>query len=246
MLAAFGGICAERAVAGDEPDGIAPLPAFQANAAPERTTLMLLSGLDLWRNGAFLHGGVLWSPDGLDRDGVVLKAVFGSGRYRYYSGALGKDVTGDVYSASLLTGWRFTHGTFVATVFGGPDWQRHRLTPDDPGAGLRGAQFGGRAGFELWYEPSAQTMVAADASATTIGPSYSAQLRLGWKMLGRYYVGPEASAFAFDDNYRQFRLGLHITSYRTGWAEWSAGFGWATDSDDRSSPYGRIGVIGRY
>jgi hypothetical protein len=55
-------------------------------------------------------------------------------------------------------------------------------------------------------------------------------------------VGPEVQAFGADDNYQQFRAGLHVTGFRTGTFEWSAGAGWATDTDDRSGAYGKLSL----
>ena len=89
------------------------------------------------------------------------------------------------------------------------------------------------------------TMVAADASVSSIGPSYSGRAAFGWKVLDRFYVGPEVQGFAVDGNYRQFRAGVHVTALRLGWSEWFASAGWATDSDSRDSLYGRLGLIVR-
>ena len=61
----------------------------------------------------------------------------------------------------------------------------------------------------------------------------------------RFYVGPEVQAFAAGDNYQQFRAGLHVTGFRTAEFEWSAGLGWAIDSDDRNSFYGKLGILTR-
>jgi hypothetical protein len=36
-----------------------------------------------------------------------------------------------------------------------------------------------------------------------------------------FYVGPEVQGFAFDDNYRQFRAGLHLTAFKTESFEWT-------------------------
>jgi hypothetical protein len=207
---------------------------------------LLFASTDLWRHGGFLHGGVLWSPQGLDRDGFALKVMFGGGAYRYVSGALGNaDVTGRLLAASVLPGWRFKSGTLTVTAFGGLDLKNHRLTPDDPSAGLRGGYAGLRAGVELWYEPSASTMAAADASVSTIGPSYSVRAAFGWRLFDRFYLGPETAAFASNGNYRQVRAGLHLTGFKTATLEWSAGLGWANDTDRRSSLYGKIGLIAR-
>ena len=58
---------------------------------------MLFATTDLWRQGGFAHGGVLWAPKGLDREGPVLKLMFGGGVYHYRSGALGNaDVRGEL------------------------------------------------------------------------------------------------------------------------------------------------------
>ena len=212
----------------------------------EPARFLLFATTDLWRHGGFAHGGVLWSPFGLDREGPVLKLMFGSGIYHYISGALGNiDVRGEQLTAGILPGWRFIRNGFIVTVFAGYDFQSHRLFPDDPTAGLRGHYSGLRAGFELWHEPSTTTMFAADASISTIGWGYSARIAAGWRLFDLFYLGPDISAFATGDNYQQFRAGLHITGLRTGRFEWSAGLGFAGDSDHRAGAYGKLGLITR-
>jgi hypothetical protein len=208
--------------------------------------LLLFSSTDVWHQGGFAHSGVLWAPSGLEQDGAVLKLMLGGGIYRYVSGGLGNlEVRGEQLSGSILPGWRFVRGKLIVTTFLGADFQRHRLLPDDPTAGLRGSYVGVRGGFELWYEPTATTMLAADASASSIGPSYSARLATGWRVLDRFYLGPEIQGFTADGNYRQIRAGLQITGFRTKTFEWSMGFGWATDSDHHDGAYGRLGVFTR-
>jgi hypothetical protein len=88
-------------------------------------------------------------------------------------------------------------------------------------------------------------MVAADGSISTIGLSYTARLAGGWRLFNLFYAGPELQAFATDTNYQQYRAGLHITGFRTGPYEWSAGLGFARDSDERSSLYGKLGMFMR-
>ena len=188
----------------------------------------------------------MWTLNGLDHDGLVVKLIFGGGVYRYVSGALGNtQVTGQQLSAAILPGWRFIRDKLIVTIFAGPEFQSHRLSPDDPSAGLRGQYFGARAAFELWYEPTVTTMIAADASISTIGVSYTARLATGLKLLDLFYCGPEVQAFAADRNYRQYRAGVHVTGLRTADYEWSAGLGWARDTDDRSSVYGKLGMLMR-
>jgi hypothetical protein len=207
--------------------------------------ILFFSGIDLWRHGAFSHGGALWSAQGADREGFVAKLAIGAGTYRYRSDHLRADVSGRVLSLSLLPGWRFKRGRFTLTSFAGFEWQRHSLAPDDPTSALRGSYAGIRGGLELWYEPTPATMVAADVSATNIGPSYSARGAFGWRVMERFYLGPEIAAFAFDENYRQWRIGAHVTALKTDNVEWTAAIGWSGDSDDRNGIYGRLGMLMR-
>jgi hypothetical protein len=205
---------------------------------------LLFSTTDLWRHGGFLHGGVVWSPGGVDNDGFALKLMLGGGTYRYISGALANaEVDGRLLAGAILPGWRFVRGKFIATVYAGLDLQNHKLTPDDPSAGLRGGYTGLRGSVELWYEPTPFTMIAADGAVSTIGASYNARLALGWRVFDRYYLGPEVQAFAAGDNYHQFRAGMHVTGLRTAMFEWSGSLGWTTDSDDRDGLYGKLGMI---
>jgi cellulose biosynthesis protein BcsS len=83
------------------------------------------------------------------------------------------------------------HDKLIVTVFAGPEFQDHHLSPDDPTAGLRGSYFGGRIEFDAWYEPTGLTLIAGDASISSIGLSYSVRIAAGLKLYGLFYVGPE-------------------------------------------------------
>lgn len=207
--------------------------------------VLFFSGVDLWRHGAFSHGGALWSAQGAEHEGFVVKFAAGAGNYRYHSDGTGTTISGRVLSLSLLPGWRFKRDSFTLTAFAGLELQRHDLTPDDPTSALRGSYAGVRGAIDAWYEPSPMTMAAADISATNIGPSYSARGALGWRIAERFYAGPEIAGFSFDNNYRQWRIGAHITALRTGAVEWSAAIGWSGDSDERYGIYGRLGLLVR-
>jgi hypothetical protein len=234
-------ILAALARPGDTPPIVSEFTSRRVSQDSAR--LLLFSTTDLWRHGGFGHGGVVWAPAGLDQEGPVLKLMFGGGVYRYVSGALGNaEVRGTELAAAILPGWRFVRDGVSVTVFLGYDFQHHGLRPDDPSAGLRGNYHGARTGFELWYQPTASTMIAADASVSSVGPSYDVRLAAGLRAFDAFYVGPEVQAFGADDNYRQLRAGLHVTAFRTGEFEWSAGAGWATDTDERSGAYGKLSV----
>ena len=206
---------------------------------------MLFSGVDLWRYGSFAHGGVVWSPRGLDREGFTLKLLLSGGAYRYISGALGnREVSGREVVAQFMPGWRFKFDRAELRVFAGLDAQNHKLTPDDPSSGLRRQDFGVRAAFDFWYEPSAETMLAVDGAVSSIDSQYSLRGAFGWRAFDSFYIGPEVQRFN-SEGYRQTRVGVHVTAIRTNFGEWSVASGWGTDSGNRDGPYLRVGVITR-
>lgn len=219
--------------------------ASPVQAGDDGARLLFFSGADLWRDGDFLHGGVLWSPDGLDREGFTLKAMLAGGRYRYISGALGDVwVTGTEADAQILPGWRFKRDRLEVKIFAGLDVKYDITNPYDPGNRLHGASAGVLGAVDLWFEPTPDTMLAANASVTSIAGGYSARVAYGWRLMDWFYVGPEAQAFACV-GYDQERVGMHMTGLKTGDWEWSAAAGWSTDSDSRSGPYVRLGVLTR-
>jgi hypothetical protein len=222
----------------------APSTARADNFQRDDDTFLLFAGIDLWRHGHFSHGGLLWSPDGLDREGFTFKTLIGSGLYRYRTDALG-DVIGHQAIGFVMPGWRFIRDNTFVTVFAGLDVQDHRLTKYDPGNRLRGTHVGLRGAIEFWHEPDARTMLAFDASVSSIGISYAARAAFGWRLFDAFYVGPEVGGFAAGESYRQFRTGLHLTGLRWNFIEWSFAGGWATDSDDRAGPYARFGMTAR-
>lgn len=209
----------------------------------DEKTVLFFSGRDIWYHGAFTHGGLLWSPRGLDRPGFTLKLLLGAGLYRYVSGELGDlPVFGYQALGFALPGWRFQRDRVTFTLFAGVDVQHHRFFPDDPSNSLRGTRVGIRGGFDLWFEPKPHTMISLDLSVSSVGPSYSARLALGWRLADIVYVGPEMGGFAHGDTYNQVRFGLHVTGVKVNDLECSVAFGWAFDNSDRDSLYGRLAV----
>ena len=144
---------------------------------------MLFSGRDIWRNGAFAHGGFIIAPSGLDQDGVLLKIMLSGGLFRYDAKNLGERIVGAEWLAQVLPGWRMKRGDVELKVFMGPEVQNHHLWPDDPANRLRGNSSGLRVAAEVWYEPTAGTMIAADVSLSSIATSNSARAAYGWRVL---------------------------------------------------------------
>jgi len=218
-----------------------------AGADDDEARVLLFSGRDIWRNGAFVHTGVLAAPGGFEQDGLMLKLLMGGGVYRYNAGSLsGERVIGVTWMHQAMAGFRIRRGNAEFKYFFGPEWQRHKLYPSDTGNRLSGQNFGLRMTGELWYEPTRDSLVAGDISVSSIATSHSSRLAFGWRVAEALftdgvYVGPEAQYFG-SDGYRHRRFGLHITSMKTESTEWSAAGGLARDSDGRASLYLRLGL----
>ena len=89
--------------------------------------------------------------------------------------------------------------------FSGYDFQHHRLTPDDLQRGCVAAMSARGPASRSGTSPHPRRCLPADASVSTVGPSYDARLAAGWRAFDAFYVGPEVQAFGADGNYRQVR-----------------------------------------
>jgi hypothetical protein len=212
---------------------------------PNNPSFLLFAGTDLWRDGAFVDGGLLWPPAGLNTGGLTFKILLNGGLYTYPSGGLHTDIEGTLVSAAALPGWRTTRDGFTVDLYAGPVVQDYRLTPYDPGSRLRGFYGGAQVAGDVWYQPSPATMIALDASIASIELIGSARAAIGWKVFEPFFIGPETQAFWCTD-YRELRLGAHVTGYRIDALEWSAAGGWAADSFGRGGLYLRLGLNARY
>jgi hypothetical protein len=214
----------------------------RAGADQSADRYLLFSGVELWKAGGFLHGGMVWSPDGLAADGFALKLLSGAGRYHYLSGAT--DVTGNAMIFTAMPGWRIKRDRLEATVYAGFDLQRHWFHPDDVENQLRGLHIGTRFAGEVWFEPTDATMMQAWATWSSVDAGYSVRGAVGWRLFDWFYLGPEAQALG-DGPYRQVRVGIHLTAWRTGALEWTAGLGYASDKANGAGAYLRLGVLTR-
>lgn len=209
-------------------------------ASPDH--FLYFGGVDLWRAGGFVNGGLLWSPRGIDNEGFTLKLLMAGGSYQYLSGT--NEITGRMGLAAVMPGWRTKSGGLDVLVYVGPEVQFHRLSPDDIGNRLRNTHAGARAGVDIWAEPTDMTMASFSVSTSTIGTSYWTRAAVGWRVFDSAWIGPEVGALG-DTEYRQLRFGAHLTGLHTQAIEWSFGAGYVNDSDHRAGAYGHIGFIVR-
>jgi len=197
----------------------------------ETPSFLLFAGTDLWRYGSFAYGGMLWSAEGLDKTGFAFKVLVSGGGYTFLSGYQNEGIDGTMLSVGALPGWRFSHGNLAVSVFAGPLVQDYRLVPFDPSARLHGFYVGGQFASDVWYQPTPATLVMVNGQIASIGPTGSLRTAFGVRVFDRMFVGPETQ---------------EIWCGEIEGLEWSAGGGWAIDSDHRTGPYMRLGFNARY
>ncbi len=214
-------------------------------ASPSSPSFLLFGGTDLWRYGAFLYGGTLWSPAGLNADGFTLKLLVNGGRYSYTSDALATKIDGTMLSGAALPGFRVVRTALTVGLYAGAVVQDYRLSPYDPGSRLHGFYAGAQLAADVWYQPTANIMAAGNGSLISIGPTGYLRGAIGYRVFDAAFVGPE-TAMLWCANFQQLEVGAHLTGLHFGGMEWSAGTGWSMDSDRRSGPYLRLGMSAKY
>ena len=87
-------------------------------------------------------------------------------------------------------------------------------------------------------------MLAADASFSSIGTGDHARIAYGWRILERFYFGPELQYYSAP-TYDHMRYGVHLTASKNYEHEWAGAAGYAEDSDGRTGLYIRISYVTR-
>jgi hypothetical protein len=210
---------------------------YLSGGMPDR--MIYFAGIDAskWSFGAF--AGAQWMPNGVDRDGFILRLFVSESLERYvdrygrYDTQLGR--------AYLLPGYMFRIGRLETQLLIGPDAQADLLFQDGRANRLR-SRLGVRGIADLWWEPTPELMVQYALSATTIDSGYTTRIAAGWRLFDSFWIGPEA-ALSRDYYSRQTRFGVHLTGLRTNDYEWTFAAGRVSDDFGRDGVYGRFGLM---
>lgn len=224
-----------------EPSTLPPVSDdLSGGATPER--FLFFSGFDIWHFGYSGYAGGQWAPGGLNNDGFVMSVFMSDGVERYDGKAAHYRTA--IFRAAIMPGWRFKRGNLEVKLFAGADFERDDFSPVVLPARPYANQFGARAAFDLWWEPTPTTMVSSSASITTIAGGYTARAAAGWRAFDACWIGPEIS-MSSDRFSTQYRIGAHLTGLKTSSLEWSLAVGYVQDSFQRDGAYVRIGVLTR-
>lgn len=210
---------------------------FLTGGMPDR--LLYFTGVEIQRWSLSAYAGMQWTPTRSDRDGFILRLLMSDSIERYAAGIHRFDT--EIGRASVMPGYRWTRGGFDLQFLAGLDLEADLLAQDGRLVKLRG-KLGARATTDVWWEPTRLLMLQYSMSGTTIDNGVSARAAAGWRLLDRFWAGPEIAA-SRDGYGEQHRFGAHLTGFRTGEFEWSVAGGYVADSFRRSGAYGRFGLV---
>lgn len=203
---------------------------------------VLFGSLDAGRS-AFVSAGVKHTPTGpLDRDGIVILESNGAGTHRErFRGEVNLPATRLTTQASALVGYQWTGAIYLAAL-AGPDVSHEQLSVSNRLYRVSQPRGGVRAQFELWANPTPDTLVTTTVVGSSVRGSLWARGSAGYRLPGGAFVGPEATLY-MTDTYRETRWGAHVTSWRIGLLTLRVSGGWMkADDGHRGSPY--VGLSG--
>lgn len=188
----------------------------------------------------FLSGGSKQALVGpLDRPGFLALETTGIGltRERLRLGDQPLTVERFVHQASVLGGYQTMLGPLYLAAYAGPELQQEQLAYDGRFARFSQPRLGVRGQFELWYNPTPDTLLTTTVVAGSARGSVWARASAGIQVWSKSYVGPEVTIYA-TPTYRETRYGLHLTGPSIGIVNLRLSGGVMTDDGRRTvSPY---------
>jgi len=185
-----------------------------------------------------LYGGLTHAPFGSVReDGFRVRAVSGYGDH----------ATGAVSFADLLLGYHKQFGPLTIKFLAGLTAEdRHA---DDPNSTMEGADWGGKAVLETWWNITDLAWLSADLSWGSLHTAYGSRIRLGWRLSPQLSAGLEGGAAGALETDVARVGGFVRYEWATGEASLSAGLsvdGPGSDRGDSRGPFGTLSVLARF
>jgi hypothetical protein len=215
---------------------LALLPAVAAKAQSgnsDALNTVLFGSLDAGRS-VFANAGVKRTFGSLDRSGFLV--IGGAG----FGGAPERGMKFDTASfqptaqAYALIGYQWMFPRIAISALVGPELDAEADSLDAVGSAR--TRFGLRGHAELWAHPTPTTLATATLIAGSGRGHVWGRLSGGYAFWPGIFVGPEAVFYARDD-YREWRLGGHITGLKWGPLDLRLSGGLMQSNDDRTGAY---------
>jgi hypothetical protein len=167
-------------MAGVAAPAMAADPGFEVNA-----------GFTGQADSIYGYAGVVAALNGsIKRDGALVRLGAGIGQYTYDS-APGIRRTIGHQRADAMMGYQVFLGTVRLTAYAGVDLQNH--DNNDPASEIRGTTVGGKGQLEVFAPMGDRFYGIAVGNLSTIYTSYYAFAKVGYIVVDRLSVGPEAA-----------------------------------------------------
>lgn len=208
---------------------------------PEDQRTVLFASVDAGRS-VFLSAGSKQTLVGsLDRDGYVAveSSGFGLTRERSKDG-LDLPILRFKTETSAMFGRQWNMQGLYLAAYLGPELEHEQLTVAGRILSFSKPRYGAKAQFELWSNPTSDTLVTATVVAGTARESLWARASAGYRVFRNAYVGPEATTYV-TDSYRELKVGAHLTGFAVGIVQARVSAGWMVADDHKAgTPY--VGV----
>jgi hypothetical protein len=217
------------------------LPTVEAKAQADNSrdlNTVLFGSLDGGRS-VFASAGVKRTFGSLDRNGFVFMGGAGFGGAPERGGRFGAASFQPTAQAYGLVGYQWMFPRVALSALVGPEVDAEA---DSLGT-IRSARtrFGVRGHAELWAHPTPATLATATLIAGSARGHVWGRVSGGYAFWQGVFVGPEAVLYARDD-YREWRLGAHVTGLTWGPLDLRLSGGLMRSSDDRTGAY--VGLSG--
>lgn len=171
-------------------------------------------GIDFAKPVIFAWAGATYAPAGtLIEDGWRVRFAGGAGRYTYATSVVPGGINdANVYNAELLGGYRKTFDDVFGRrvylgAFAGVNYEHQLLSLPDPFNPTQGSATGVKAALEIYTRIAQQTLLTANASASTAHKKYAARAALFYELNERWSLGAEFVTMG-DARYAENRAGL--------------------------------------
>jgi Cellulose biosynthesis protein BcsS len=196
------------------------------------------------------YSALTWAPMGfLDVSGLRFRLAGDVGRYRYLNPAEPppETINDRTFGGEFLVGYEYLiSDNLTISSYVGYNIQRHLLSFPDPENSTSGTKSGFMGVLEFYGNPTDKLKMSGYASYSTANNTYFVRVRAGVGIAqDDVNFGPELT-FSGDDQYKQWRLGLHLGGVQIGPVELGVSAGYLKDHSEGSGVYGLLGTSVRF
>lgn len=193
----------------------------------------------------FLSGGSKQALIGpLDRPGFLTLESTGIGltRERIRFGDTSLRIDRFTHQGSMLGGYQTMLGPLYLAAYVGPEIEHQQVAYEGRFARFSQPRLGAKGQFELWWNPTPDTLVTTTLVASSARSSLWARASAGLRLWDKAYIGPELTVYT-TPTYRETKIGAHVTGAAIGIVNLRISGGVMTDDGRRTvSPYGSLSM----